>query len=164
MGSYEVFIGFWMLFEDALPPEWLDGILMPIGFPSWDTDTPWVNTCWQYTEEYLSGSDLAMATKQFTNRQAGWMMGQMAADAIRRAAVEVGPENVDSSIIRDELAKTCIQDEAFGFPLMFTDDIHAIMNFMQVREYDAETETLNPVSDWAVASFAEQMYQNGGCE
>ena len=158
-GSAEVFSGFWMLYEDALPSEWLDGLVMTTVKPSWSDDTPWVNKCEEYTEKYLSGADLTTAKKQFTNRMDGWTMGQITAEAIRRAAEKVGPENVDSEAINEEIKNTYIEDSAFGIPLKYSEDIHAVFNATQIRQYDAQTEEWVPMSDWTIASFAEEMYE-----
>lgn len=154
----EVFMAYFDLMG-GIPDEWLDGIMITVSKPLWNDPSPLIAECKKYTDEYLSGDDHADAMMKPITRIDGWLQGMVMAEAIRRAADSLGPENIDGKAIRDEIEKTNIVDPGFATPLMFTDSVHSLLNANMVKRYDAASGEWVTIGDWYVSSFVGDMYE-----
>jgi len=143
LGTSLAFLGFWHLVKATVPQvEDLDGALsMQTQFVLTD-DVPFVNQMRANLERFRPSE--ADTLGKGTSYMAAQAAAMVLADTIRRAAEEVGPENVDSLALNNALRSIDKYVEGYGENLKCHEGSNILHRMLRVVEYRVTTED----DDW----------------
>jgi len=147
LGTSLAFLGFWELVKSAVPQvENLDGALsMQTQFVLTD-DVPFVNQMWDNLERFRPSEvdTLGKGTSYMAAQAAALVL----ADTIRRAAAEVGPENVGPVALNDALKSIDKYVEGYGENLKCHEGSNILHRMLRVLEYRAADDDWFAITEW----------------
>ncbi|MBL7119465.1 MAG: ABC transporter substrate-binding protein [Dehalococcoidia bacterium] len=147
LGTSLAFLGFWYLVKATVPQlDDLDGALsMQTQFVLTD-DVPFINQMRANLERFRpSEADTLGSGTSYVAAQAAAMV---LADTIRRAAAEVGPENVDSLALNNALKSIDITVEGYGEHLKCHEGSNILHRMLRVVEYRAADDDWYAITEW----------------
>ena len=115
LSGMEALPGYWGLVQNAIPAERLFSTFYAHFIPDWTDPGTFIADLkeWVTTNRSQADADSLMKSCGYPS---GWAWAMWVADAIKRAAENVGAENVDGTALREALASTDMDltDEGFG--------------------------------------------------
>lgn len=134
-GPLESALAFWGLVKGAVPESALDGIISGYYYPWISEDVPVINAVKEWAPKYHSEKEME-SIYLGTGEWMGWSIGMIVEDAVRRAAAEVGAENVDKMVLFEALKETNMTVEGFAIPWKVTAKANALMRGVKLLRYD----------------------------
>jgi len=149
VGPLECMMAFWSLVKAAVPPAGLEGCVSGFYFP-WYTDTgAFMTEVKAAMQEYRA--DEAAELLEGTGYLCGWAYGMILVDSLRRAADEVGGENVTGMDLFRAVQETDMAVEGFGgFDWKTTPTANALMRAVALYEYKANVEDWVMIEDFVI--------------
>jgi len=161
MGPLDSLLAYWGLMKETVPLDQLDGCVSPLSMPHLDeTDNVFIQEVVGYMERYR-GKDALDFYRTGTGYQCGWALGALLVDVVRRAAEQVGAENVgdiQGRALRDVIKETNLTIDGWGETLKARGDLTTLSRVAKMYEYRADVDKWVSTSDW----FVPKSLQVGG--
>ena len=142
-------LGFWGLVKAVMTPDELDGTVVANWSPWWSEDVEFIREVKTYIEKYLS-PEQQQEVYDGTGRMAGWALGMIFVDVVRRATQNVGPQNVDGQSLRDAIIATDMTVEGFGnlWKIDPANNIRCFYQTLKIYQYQSSQDDWIAISDW----------------
>jgi len=140
VGPLESWLGFWALVKGVVPEADLDGVVTGTYFQWWSQPGAFVDEANTYLDLYRpeDAAHFRLTSGWFS----GWAYGYIMIDALRRAADQVGGENVTAADYFHAAQETDLMPDGWTIPWKLTPGINALMRGVQLLQYQAA------VGDW----------------
>jgi len=155
LGTSLCFGGSWELIKSAAAQlSDLDGALLMHAHPIFTDDIPFTDLVEANLERYRSDEDTDRLAWTYFNAQE---MAMILVDIIRRAALEVGPDNVDAAALYDAAQSIDMTLEGWGEPLKYHNGLNVLHRTLRVIEYrvDGDQGDWYGVTDWIMPPSLE---------
>ncbi|OGO03214.1 MAG: hypothetical protein A2Y91_02300 [Chloroflexi bacterium RBG_13_54_8] len=158
MGPLDSFPAYWGLVRAAVPVAQLDGIISALGMPAIDEpNNPLINEVKAYMQQYRTADQIKNYSGG-TGYSTGWAMGKILVDIVKRAAAEVGAENVGNiagSTLRDLIRETNLTVDGWGETFKYRGNLGALSRTAMMYRFSAAEDKWVSISGWFVpASLA----------
>jgi hypothetical protein len=150
IGLTQSVLGYWSETKTAVPAKYLDGLLAIHFYLHWTDNSEYISQMKANVAKYFP--DRAEQLEQGTVWLTQQVTAQILTDAVRRAAAEVGPANVDGAAIRDALEATAINMPGMGESISCHNGTHVMYRMYRMIKYDAAKDEWFAITDWALPS------------
>ena len=148
-GPLESYLAFWGLVKGAVPESALDGVISGYIGPWINEDVPFINAVKEWAPKYHSQKEMEEIYLG-TGEWMGWVIGMILEDAVRRAADEVGAENVDKMTLFQALKETNMTIEGFPIPCKVSAKANALLRAVKLLRYSSSAGDWQLLQDWKV--------------
>jgi len=149
IGPFESFWSFWELVRATTSKEDLDGVVTGSYFPWWTHTGSFISKLKQDVEEHCSQGEKE-SVYLGTGRITGWAMGIALVEIIRKAAENVGAENVDSEALRDAMFQVEVTVEGWGNVWKPEPGMNLFAKAVTIHEYEANQDEWVNIAGWAI--------------
>jgi hypothetical protein len=148
-GTDSSFLGYLSLITETVSHQYLDGIRVPHAYPLFSDDTEYTRTIEAYLEQHRPSQVASL--KGGTTYVSGWDEAVLLAAVVRKAAQDVGANNIDGTALKDALKNLDVTIPGRGGTFKMAGEYHQLFPYYRAAEYRAAENDVFTVGEYKVA-------------